>query len=161
MDVEPYLADTNGIDADALLDEWRWMLGEREFVVFRATALGDLILRDSTGQFCLLDMIEGKLRPLASTEPELWEVLADRNSRKTLLGTFIVRGLRGAGVVLGRAECYSPERPPILGGSLTNDNLRPCSLLVHSSIMGQIHCQVSELPPGATIRDIAIKKADA
>jgi hypothetical protein len=133
------------------------MLGNREYVVFRATALGDLILRDATGQFCLLDMIEGQLRPLAGTESELWAVLADRQSRKVLLGTSIVRGMREAGVSLGPAECYSPEHPPILGGSLTNDNLRSCSLLVHSSIMGQIHRQVSELPPGTAITEMKIE----
>ena len=145
MDVEHYLADISGIESDVLLGEWRWLLRDQKFVVFRATALGDLILRNEAGAFFLLDMIDGKLQRLADAESELWRVLDDRQTRKTVLGTFVVRGLREAGIVLAPGECYSPEQPPILGGSLSNDNLRPCNLLVHASIMGQIHQQVRGL----------------
>ena len=56
----------------------------------RATAMGDLILKDDAGRFHLLDMIDGVVRPLADSEPELWAVLTDRRTRKVLLSTFIV-----------------------------------------------------------------------
>jgi hypothetical protein len=154
MDVQPYLADISGIDADALLEDWRWLLGDGRYTVFRATAMGDLILRDVAGRFHMLDTIDGKLQPLAGSESELWQVLSDRRSRKRLLGTFIVRGLREAGVVLGPRQCYSPDHPPILGGDLSDDNLKPCDIYVHLSIMGQIHRQVKDLPPGTPIGEI-------
>jgi hypothetical protein len=154
LDVKPYLADITSIDTDVLLDDWRWLLGGQSYAVFRVTAMGDLILQDMAERFHLLDMIDGKLRPLASTESELWAVLTDRSTRKTLLGTFVVRGLREAGITIGPGECYSPDHPPILGGSLSNDNLHPCDILVHASIMGQIHRQVRSLPPGTPIGEI-------
>ena len=161
MDVQQYLADISGVDADGLLDEWRWLLGDHRVSVFRATAMGDLILKDDAGQFHLLDMIDGVVRHLADSEPELWAVLTDRRTRKTLLSTFVVRGLRNAGVVLGRFQCYSPDLPPILGGSLSRENLTACDLTFHASVLGQIHRQVKNLPPGTRIGEIKFVGPDA
>jgi len=154
VDAQPYLADICGIDENALLESWRWLLGDHLYKVFHATAMGDLILTDESEAFYLLDMIEGKVRPLATSESELLEVLTDRQNRKTLLFTFVVRRLREAGVILNPGKCYSPDCPLILGGSLSVDNLKPCDILVHSSIQGQIHRQVKDLPPGTTISEI-------
>jgi hypothetical protein len=161
VDVQQYFADISGIDADGLLDEWRWLLGDRRLSVFRATAMGDLILKDDADKFHFLDMIDRKVYRLADSEPELWAVLTDRQTRKKLLSTFIVRGLREAGVPLGRLQCYSPDVPPILGGSLSRDNLRPCDILVHASMLGQIHQQVKDLPPGTRIGEIKVIEPDA
>jgi hypothetical protein len=158
VDVKPYLADLTGINTDDLLADWRWLLGAQSYTVFRATAMGDLILQDAAGRFHMLDMIEGKVWPLAGTENELWAALTDRHTRKTLLITFRVRALRDAGVTLEPGQCYSPDRPLILGGSLSNDNLRPCDIRVHASIMGQIHRR--DLPPGTKIEDIKIEAPD-
>lgn len=152
MDLGRYLVDTNGIGSDALLDDWRWLLGDRPFAVFRATAMGDLFLRDEPGQFYFLDMVGGKLRPLASEEPELWAVLSDRSARKELLLTHVVRELQEAGFSLAPGECYSPELPPVVGGDLSPENLKPCDLRVHASILGQLHRQAKDLPHGTRIR---------
>jgi hypothetical protein len=141
MDPERYMADTTGIDPDTLLDGWQWFFGNRHFTVFRVTAMGDLFLQDMAGRFHFLDMIGGKLSTFAGTERELWSKLADRSTRKIALCTFVVRGLEEAGIVLRPGECYSPINPPILGGSLSNDNLRPTPLVVHSVRMGDVHRQ--------------------
>jgi hypothetical protein len=156
MNLQPYLADISGLDTDRLLDDWRWLLGDRRLTVFRATAMGDLILEDEAGQFHFLDVMCAKLQILAHSESELWDVLTDRRTSKTFLATFIVKDLRKGGVVLGAQECYSPAQPPVLGGSLSRDNLRPCDILVHASIMGQIHRQVKNLRPGQLV-DITFK----
>jgi hypothetical protein len=85
MNVQPYLADMSGLDADRLLDDWRWLLGDRRLTVFRATAMGDLILEDEAGQFHFLDVMCGKLQTLAHSESELWDLLTDRRTRRTFL----------------------------------------------------------------------------
>jgi hypothetical protein len=151
MDVQPYLADISGLNADSLLDDWWWLLGERAYTVYRATAMGDLFLRDAAGQFHLLDMIGGKVQPLAASEDQLWEAVGDRRARKEILLTQVVRGLKEAGVTLGPGECYSPDLPPTVGGDLSNTNLRPCDIRIHASIMGQIHRQGRDLPAGTRI----------
>jgi hypothetical protein len=157
MDVNRYLADISGIDSDDLLDDWRWLLSESHFKVFRATAMGDLIIQDDGGNFHFLDMLEGKVRPLATSEEELWAKLSDRRLRKLIMFTFTVRELQEKGVSLAPGKCYSPDHPPILGGDSSAENLRPCDILVHSSIMGQLHRQVKDLPPGTKISDVIIK----
>lgn len=151
MDVDPYLADLTGINADSLLDDWRWLVGEPGYTVVRATAMGDLILKDPIGRFHLLDMIGGKVQPLAASEGELWAMVGDRRARKEVLLTHVVRGLREAGVTLGPGECYSPDLPPALGGDLSNENLRPCDIRIHASMMGQIHRLGRDLPEGTRI----------
>jgi len=157
MDVQPYLANLTGIDVDSLLDDWQWLLGGRRYTVVRATAMGDLFLEDSAGGFHLLDMIDGKVRPLADSEAELWEAVTGREGRKTVLATFVVRGLREAGLTLKPGECYSPDQPPILGGTRSNENLRPCDIRVHASIMGQVHRQVRDLPAGTRISEVRVE----
>ena len=157
FDPTPYFADISGIDAGELLDEWRWLLRDSAFDVYRATAMGDLILRDPSGVFRFLDMVDGKLEHLAETESALAERLQDRGERQRLLGTFVVRGLRDSGKALLAGQCYSPDHPPILGGNLDDENLQPCDTRVHASMQGQIHKQVKDLPPGTRISDIRIE----
>ncbi len=119
--------------------------------------MGDLILVDESRRFHFLDMINGKVEALADSEKELWTLLADRETRKKLLLTFVVRDLRDKGKTLAPGECYSPDHPLILGGDLSDDNLRPCDIRVHASMQGQIHEQVRHLPPGTKISNIRIE----
>ena len=141
FDPEPYFAQVSEQIGPSLLDEWNWLLGGRVFDVFRVTAMGDLFLTDEAGRIHFLDMIDGELTLFANSVSDFETKVRDRQIRKNVLSTFIVRGLKEAGILLGPAECYSPDVPPILGGELTNDNLRPCNVLVHSSILGQLHRQ--------------------
>jgi hypothetical protein len=157
FDATPYFANIDEIECQSLLADWTWLLNGNVYSVFRATAMGDLILRDEFAAFHFLDMADGKIAKLADSEELLWELLADRNARKTLLFTFVVRGLREKGKNLGPGECYSPDHPLILGGELDDDNLQPCDIRVHASMQGQIHEQVRNLPPGTKISDIKLR----
>jgi hypothetical protein len=144
-------------NSDALLEAWKWLLDNQPFDVFRVTCLGDMFLINTSGQVHFLDTIEGKLSLFAGSEEEFDSKLQNRHVRQRYLATFLVRDLTDAGVTLQAGECYSPDRPPILGGALSLDNLRPIDLLVHASIMGQIHRQVNNLPPGTPISNIVIE----
>ena len=126
-------------------------------ILYCATAMGDLILRDESATFHFLDMVDGKMEKLADSEEQLSGAVADRNARKSLLFTFVVRGLKETGKTLGPGECYSPDHPLILGGELDDDNLQPCDIRVHASMQGQIHEHVRNLPPGTKISDIKIQ----
>jgi len=154
FDPEPYFADISGIDSRELLTDWQWLLDGMNATVHKATAMGDLILRDDAQAFYFLDMVDGKIEKLADTEESLCAVLQDRNERKRLLFTFVVRGLRDDGTGLSQGQCYSPDHPLILGGDLDDDNLKPCDIRVHASMQGQIHEQVKNLPPGTKISNI-------
>lgn len=156
FDPTPYLANIDGIDDASLLSDWQWLLEDQSVTVFRATAMGDLILRDPSGSFHFLDVVDGKLSKMAESEEALWELLAQSDARKQYLFTFVIRGLNSAGKTLSPGECYSPDHPLILGGELDDDNLQPCDICVHASIQGQIHEQIKDLPPGTKISDIQL-----
>ena len=157
MAYESYFADSTGCDVNHLLDDWRWLVGGSDFELFKVTAMGDLFLRDAHGAIQFLDMVDGKFLPFAKSEEEFASQLEDRNTRLRILGSFVVRGLLSAGRTLGPCECFSPDHPPVLGGALSSENLAPCSILVHSSILGQIHRQVRGLPPGTKVNSFKVE----
>jgi hypothetical protein len=69
-----------------------------------------------------------------------------------LVGDLITSGVR-----LSPGKCYSYKKPPILGGEIEPANFEPTDLSVHFSVLGQIHRQVKDLPPGTKITKIRIE----
>jgi Domain of unknown function (DUF1851) len=69
----------------------------------------------------------------------------------------LVAALKLGGIKLGPGQCYSYKIPPVLGGKIEASNFDATDLLVHLSILGQIHHQVKDLPSGTSIKDIKIK----
>jgi hypothetical protein len=56
------------------------------------------------------------------------------------------RGLRP-----GPGQCLSFKIPPVLSGPLEVDNVEVADLMVHESILAQIHRGVKDLPEGTRI----------
>ena len=56
------------------------------------------------------------------------------------------RGLRP-----GRGQCLSFKIPPVLSGRVEIENIEVCDLMVHQSIIAQIHRGVKDLPEGTVI----------
>ena len=59
--------------------------------------------------------------------------------------------------MLAEGQIYSYKTPPVLGGEYSTDNLEPTGIAVHFSVLGQIHRQVKDLPPGTKIDRIVIE----
>jgi hypothetical protein len=137
FDPTPYFAQVSDHVTPMLLDEWGWLLGRRILDIFRVTAMGDLFLIDDYGRIHFLDMMDGPLRLFAKSEAESEVKIRDSGVRKYYLSTFVVRGLKERGVVLGPDECYSPELPLVFRRNL--DNPRPRNVVEHSSLLGQFH----------------------
>jgi hypothetical protein len=157
LDRRECFIDVAAVPAGELLGDWRWLVGDPEYAVVRATAFGDLFLRDPTGRVLLLDTMEGTLKPFAPSERDLDAALDDRLVRQKVLMPWLVEELREAGRHLGPGECYSPDVPPVLGGAFDAENLRPTDLLAHLAFMGQTHRQVRGLPPETRITDVHIQ----
>jgi hypothetical protein len=82
--------------------------------------------------------------------------LEDRHNRKAWLQTFLVRELRNRGLELGPGQCYGPKTPYVLGGEPGSENIEVVDLRVHVSILGQLHRQAQEMPPGCVIDGIRV-----
>jgi hypothetical protein len=65
------------------------------------------------------------------------------------------RGLRPA-----VGQCLIFKIPPVLSGPLELDNIEVCDLMVHESILAQIHRGVKDLPEGSVIKRFVVDGQD-
>jgi hypothetical protein len=112
---------------------------------------GDWFFEDPAGHVVFLDIVAAQLSQIA---PSRAVFLAEREKPENLDQWFMAdlamlcweRGLRP-----GAAQCLSFIMPPVLSGPLTIDNIEVCDLLIHESILAQIHRGVKDLPAGTKI----------
>lgn len=142
--------------ADDLLRDWRWLLGNSMRLLL-VSAIGDMFLADSAGQVFWLEAGTGKLQKIAESIDQFQQLRQQRQNADDWFIPALVADLITSGVRLAPGQCYSFKKPPILGGEFELSNFEPTDLSVHFSILGQIHRQVKDLPPGTKIKDIKIK----
>jgi hypothetical protein len=142
--------------ADELLSDWRWLVGDSVQLLL-VSAIGDMFLADASGHVLWLDTGTGQLKQIAGSVDEYQQLrqqrdYADQWFIPQLIGDLITRGIQ-----LSPGQCYSYKKPPILGGAIELSNFEPTDLSVHFSVLGQIHRQVKDLPPGTKIGNIKIE----
>lgn len=141
--------------AENLLQEWRWLLGD-SMQLLLVSALGDMFLADAKGRVHWLDAGAGQLEQIAESPEEFKRLMQQRENAERWFVPELVGDLLASGKLLAPGECYSWKKPPGLGGEMEPDNFEPTDLSVHFSILGQIHRQVKDLPPGTKISKINI-----
>ena len=139
-----------------LLRDWRWLLGEPMQLMI-VSALGDMFLADAEGRVHWLDTGAGQLQQVAESTEEFKRLMQQRENADQWFIPQLVGDLMTSGVHLAPGQCYSYKKPPILGGKIEPENFEPTDLSVHFSILGQIHRQVKDLPPGTKISNIKIE----
>lgn len=155
MDLQRLTICIGGLDCDQLLSDWRW-LGPDDLQLVSMTKFGDCFLEDRRGCIHFLDTLGGRLTPIA---PSNEAFLTEREKPENLDEWFMIdftllcweSGLRPAA-----GQCLSFKIPPILSGAVELENVEVCDLLVHQSIMGQLHRNVKDLPEGTVIDQITV-----
>jgi hypothetical protein len=156
MDYRKYLAVTS-VDADELLEDWRWLIGP-ELRLWRVTKAGGALLQDpSDGSIHFLDSLSGTVERIAGNERAFEVAVASPANADRWLIPGLVDSRAASGIRPAENQCLSSKHPPMLGGGLDPDNFETCSESVHFSITGQIHQQIKDLPPGARIGRIEIE----
>ncbi|MFL5245565.1 MAG: DUF1851 domain-containing protein [Gemmataceae bacterium] len=145
-----------GVDLDGILSEWRW-LADESFQPVVITALGDLLLRHDAGRIFWLESGWWRLSEVAPSAEEFKRLMVQPEHADEWFVPQLVHDLLTAGRRLGPGECFGYKVPPILGGEVDLDNFEPTDLQVHFGILGQIHRQVKDLPPGTPIGEIRIE----
>ena len=141
-----------------MLADWRWLTGAN-LQLWQVTKAGDALLRDpADGSIHFLDTVGGKVERIARDESEFESLLATDANADLWLMPDVVDGQAALGMRPGADECLSFKHPPVLGGQFDPDNFETCSVLVHFSIMGQIHRQVKDLPEGTKIGKFTIEE---
>lgn len=150
--IDDYLLPNEGLDPQALLSEWRWLVGDHSYSIRAVAAVGNLFLEDRTGAIFLLEIEDGTFDRVAVSREQFDERLGDRRNRGAWLQTFLVRELRRDGMTLGPGQCYGRKTPFIVGresvGGTLREEFEPTDLAVHLAILGQVHRQVRYPPPG-------------
>jgi hypothetical protein len=150
MDWKRLTIDTAGLDCNRLLSDWRWLVPE-SLRPFSLTMFGDFFFEDSTGRVIFLDTVAAQLSEIAGSRASF---LVEREKPDNLDQWFMAdlallcweRGLRP-----GPGQCLSFKIPPVLSGPLEVDNIEVSDLMVHESILAQIHRGVKDLPEGTRI----------
>jgi hypothetical protein len=145
-----------GQNSDDLLSDWRWLVGD-EMHLFMVSSCGDMFLSDRQGRVFWLDSGTGQLQQIACSRAEFDTLRQQQQYADQWFMPQLVGDLMASGVQLGPGQCYGYKKPPILGGEITIDNFEPTDLSVHFGILGQIHRQVKDLPPGTKISNIKIE----
>ena len=154
MPIPPHLlANTGGIDVNALLSDWRWLVPESLKPVV-TTAFGDVFLCDEDGEVHFLDTLYGELKVAATSQAEFDRLSEDRDFRRKYFQSFFVMEMRKMHGDLEVGECYSCDIPPTLGGQLEPEEYERTDLEVHLSVLGQLHRQTKHLPAGTKIGKI-------
>lgn len=145
-----------GYDENDLLEQWRWLVGDKMQLIL-VSSLGDMFLGNAQGQICWLDAGTGHLEQVAESQQDFEQRMQQRENADQWFVPQLVGDLIASGIRLGPGQCYSYKKPPVLGGEIEPGNFEPADLSVHFSILGQIHRQVKDLPPGTKISDIKIE----
>lgn len=143
----------DGVDLDGLLDEWRW-LADTSYQPVVISALGDLFLRHDDGRIFRLDTGWGRLTEVAASAAEFKQLMVKPENAGEWFVPGLVGDLLAAGKQLGPGQCFGVKVPPVLGGAIEPENFEPVDLVVHFGMLGQIHRQVKQLPPGTPIGEI-------
>ena len=146
----------DGVDFNDLLSEWRWLVGQ-EYQPVIISALGDLFLRQDDGRIFWLNTGSGELAEVAKDAEEFKNLIVQSDNTDEWFLPNLIGDLLASGKTLGAKECFGYKIPPVLGGKYEPDNFEPTDLSVHFGILGQIHFQIKDLPPGTKIDKIKFK----
>jgi hypothetical protein len=138
-------------EAQSLLSEWRWFIGE-EKRVFLVSASGDLFLTGPDGKVFWLETGSGRLAEVASSIPDFEALLANEANQREWLHAHVVEALRDNGVLLGPGQCYGFCMPAVLGGAYDGDNRVAVTAREHFGFTGYLHGKMKDLPDGTQVR---------
>ncbi len=142
-------------DFDEIMEAWRWTV-PRTARPLLITALGDVFLEAESGEVQFLDTQAGKLQTVASSREQWYRMLTSADHVELWFRPAFVHELKSRGKPLQREAVYSPTIPLVLNGKLTVENYTPSRWDAHLHVMGQIHRQVKDLPPGTPITKIHV-----
>ena len=121
------------------------------------SAFGDVFLARPDGSVWLLDVVAGTLTREWDDVDAMADALETPDGQERWLRASLANAAHRAGHVPTDAQVYDFATPPVLGGALSADNIRPTDFVVTVNLDGQIHEQVRDLPPGTTFRGVSLE----
>ncbi|TWE12808.1 hypothetical protein [Rudaeicoccus suwonensis] len=140
------------------LEDWRWLIDGRDLQPIAASMFGDVFMQGEDGVW-FLDCIEGTLTVRWPTAGVLQAELNTPEGQDQYLLGGIVLAAEQRGIHPGPAQVLTFRVPPALSGPISADNVDTMDYVVSSSIDGQLHRQLKDLPPGTQISGVAFDES--
>ena len=134
-----------------LLASWRWLVGEQP-QLHGWSSSGDLFYVDAHGAVWWLETGGGSTERAAESRAAFEAVLRDPEAGGSLLLAPVVHAWEEAHGKLATDRCLGFLTLPVLGGAYTIDNRVALPIVEHAGLTGEVHCQIRDLPDGATVR---------
>jgi len=144
--------DVNQLDVSRLLEQWRWLCGQSVTLVAR-NGFGDMFLRTTESKILWLNVGGGTLTEIAESESGFEHSLTESAKRELWfaeqqLAAFAERGLKPNDL-----QCIGFKTPVVFAESRSvPDNAYVADLYEHVSFLGDLHCQIADVPNGGKVR---------
>ncbi|MEU8899013.1 T6SS immunity protein Tdi1 domain-containing protein [Nocardia sp. NPDC048505] len=134
---------------ESALASWEW-IGLADKTPLCASIFGDVFF-DSADGLWWLDTLNGELTRPWDNADDLAKDLDTADGMEQYLLASLAAATAETGLVPAENEVYDFAHPPILGGELEVANVQVTDFVASVNIAGQIHQQIADLPPGATV----------
>jgi hypothetical protein len=148
--MESYLA-VGELSVERLLEQWRWLCPQDVTLVAK-DAFGGLFLRDESGAILKLDVAVGQVKKVAESETQFRELASTKEKREEWFAETDELAAAQRGLKPAANQCIAFKIPLVFAESGTPNNAYLADLHEYVSFLGEVHRQISELPPGSKVR---------
>jgi hypothetical protein len=136
------------------LDSWDWIgIGGKDPVF--TSPFGEVFLQSADG-FWFLDTLEATLSREWGNAGELKAALSTPEGQDRFLLAGLAVSADQRGITPTATQVYGFKIAPVLGGEIGVDNIEAIDFVVSINILGQLHKQVRDLPPGTQISGFTV-----
>ncbi|WP_420113172.1 hypothetical protein [Pseudactinotalea sp.] len=135
------------------LEDWAWLPGLTDLRPVMVTVFADVILQGADG-YWFLDTMEGHLAREWPDAAAVNAALGTSEGQDQFLMGGLAHAAAAAGVERPTGQVYVLTPPPVVGGSFAVENIMAMELPVALSLSGQLHRQLTDLPPGTPITGV-------
>ena len=146
--------NSEDLDSERLLREWRWLCPQPLTVIDR-NAFGDLFLGDEAGRVHRLDVGSGDFTVIAESVPEFRTLALTPDKQEEWFQKEAMKAAKERGLIPGDGQCIGFSTPVVFAEAGGLDSAYIADLYEHVSFLGDIHHQISTLPDGAKVRLVA------
>jgi len=145
----------NDFVSEDLLEDWTWLFGNAHTLI-AMNNFADMFVRAADGSIGIVNVTWGTMDQIAPNTGMFEQMIRDRGNQDKWFLLDMLMQIERAGLTLGNGQCFGFKVPLRLGGKMDLSNVEVSSVSVYVSMMGQIHRQLKDVPPGTKITGVQI-----
>ena len=154
--MDDLIVNFDHLDREQVLQDWRWLVGESKHPIL-VTAMGDAFLQDEEDNSVWgLDVDQGATWKVADSAEAFAVLMTNEEWVRGHMAADAVGELRERGVELETGQVYSLKQPAVLNGEYAVENIEPCDMAVHFSVLGKMQEKLRDVPDGSQVSGYTI-----